>query len=171
MLDNGSVVSSPRNPTAYNRLVSLHDVRELLIEASSDEVLDVMLDLETLPEWSPAHLASTILERDESGRPLRSKSRIQVAGFTDDVVIALQYHPDGYSSRLEAATHLREQNVRYSLTPDPNGTRVRFEITVEPTLPVPGFILRRVTQGLRHTATEGLRQRVLALQRRNSKFD
>jgi hypothetical protein len=145
--------------------VSFHEVRELLIEASSDEVLDVMLDLEALPEWSPAHLASTVLERDESGRPLRSRSRIQVAGFTDDVVIALRYHPDGYSSRLEAATHLRRQDVRYTLTPDIDGTRVRFEITVEPTLPVPGFVLRRVTEGLRRTATEGLRQRVLALRR------
>lgn len=149
--------------------MSFHEVRELLIEATSDEVLDVMLDLEALPEWSPAHLSSTILERDQSGRPLRSRSRIQVAGFTDDVVIALQYHPDGYSSRLESAMHQRAQNVRYTLTPDTNGTRVRFEITVEPTLPVPNFILRRVTEGLRYTASEGLRQRVLALRRRNSR--
>lgn len=145
--------------------MSFHAVRELLIEANPDEVLEVMLDLEALPEWSPAHLASTILERDQVGRPLRCRSRIQVAGLTDDVVIALRYHSDGYSSRLESASHLRTQDVRYTLTPEANGTRLRFEITVEPTLPVPGFVLRRVTERLRHTATEGLRQRVLALRR------
>jgi hypothetical protein len=142
--------------------MAIRESREVLIEATPAEILAVALDLESLPEWSSAHLTSTVLERDDQGRPLRSRATVKTAVITDEVEIALTHHDDGYSWRLVSAQHQRSQDARYTLTPEgPERTRVRFEITVDPVVPVPGFILRRATAGMLDTATEGLRRRVL----------
>ncbi|PRC56709.1 cyclase, partial [Mycobacterium sp. ITM-2017-0098] len=49
--------------------MAITEVRGVLIEASRDDVMDVLLDLESLTEWSGAHQEIEILERDAEGRP------------------------------------------------------------------------------------------------------
>jgi uncharacterized membrane protein len=146
--------------------MAVRHVREVVIEATPDEIWPVMLDLESLPEWSAAHQLSEVLERDEQGRPVRSRARIKTAVMTDDQEIALRYHDDGYSWSLISSAQQRSQEARYTLTPDGDRTRVRFEITIDPVLPAPGFILRRATKGVAETATDGLRRRVLQMRGR-----
>jgi uncharacterized membrane protein len=146
--------------------VAIRETREVTIEAPADEILAVMLDLESLPQWSPAHLSSEILERDDQGRPVRSKATVKTpVGVTDEAVIALSYHPDGYSWTLVSSTYQRSQDARYTLFPDGDRTRVRFEVTVDPMMPMPGFLLRRAAKGVLDTATHGLRTRVLEVRR------
>lgn len=137
--------------------------REVTIEAGADEILAVMLDLESLPEWSAAHESSEVLERDEQGRPLRSRAVVKTVGITDETVIALRYHDDGYGWTLESSTWQRSQDARYTLTPRGDATLVSFEVTVDPIMPMPGFMLRRAAKGVIDTATDGLRRRVLAV--------
>ncbi|MCK0172635.1 SRPBCC family protein [Mycolicibacterium sp. F2034L] len=142
--------------------MAIRESREVVIEARADEILEVMLDLESLPQWSPAHLTSEILERDELGRPVRSRATVKTpVGVNDDAVIALSYHPDGYSWTLVSSTYQRSQDARYTLIPEGDSTRVRFEVTVDPMMPMPGFLLRRAAKGVLETATDGLRARVL----------
>lgn len=139
----------------------------MVIEAPADEILAVMLDLESLPEWSDAHLSSSILERDDAGRPLRSVATVKTpVGVTDEAEIVLRYHDDGYSWTLVRSTYQRSQDARYTLIPDGDRTRVRFEVTVDPMMPLPGFLLRRAARGVLDTATVGLRRRVLDLRKR-----
>jgi uncharacterized membrane protein len=145
--------------------VAISQSREVLIEAPVDEILAVMLDLEALPQWSPAHRTSEVLERDEQGRPLRSRATVTTVGITDVQEIALTYHDDGYSWTLLRATYQRGQDARYTLMPDGDRTRVRFEVTVDPIVPMPGFMIRRAAKGVMDTATDGLRKRVLALRK------
>lgn len=142
--------------------MAIRESREVVIEASADEILAVMLDLESLPQWSPAHLSSEILERDELGRPLRSRATVKTpVGVNDEAVIALTYHPNGYSWTLVSSTYQRSQDARYTLTSEGDSTRVRFEVIVDPVMPMPGFLLRRAARGVLDTATHGLRDRVL----------
>jgi hypothetical protein len=42
---------------------------------------------------------------------------------------------------------------------------VHFELTVDPSVPIPGFLVKRGAKGLMETATDGLRQRVLEVKR------
>lgn len=140
--------------------------REVIIEAGVEEILDVMLDLESLPQWSPAHKSSEVLERDDRGRPLRSRATVQTVGITDETEIALTYHDDGYGWTLVSSTWQRSQNARYTLVPQGEQTLVRFEVTVDPVMPMPGFMLKRATKGVIDTATDGLRARVLAVRKR-----
>jgi hypothetical protein len=65
-----------------------------------------------------------------------------------------------------SAKQQRAQHARYTLTPDGDSTRVRFELTVDLLVPLPGFLIKRGAKGLMDTATQGLRDRVLEVKKR-----
>jgi hypothetical protein len=88
--------------------------------------------------------------------------KVRTAGITDEQVLDYTWHDDGLSWTLKSAKQQRSQEARYTLTPEGDTTRVRFELTIDPLIPLPGFLLKRVTKGVMGTATEGLRKRVLS---------
>ncbi len=141
--------------------MAVTESREVLIEATPDEVMDVLFDLESLPEWSSVHQTVDILERDGQGRPMKSRQIVKLIGFTEEQVLCYTVHDDGVSWTLESANQQRAQEGRYTLTPDGGSTRVRFDLTLDLLMPVPGFLVRRGTKSLMDTATKGLRKRVL----------
>jgi len=52
--------------------VAITETREVVIDAKPDEIMDVLVDLESLTEWSSVHQKVEALERDGHGRPRRS---------------------------------------------------------------------------------------------------
>jgi DNA-binding MarR family transcriptional regulator len=75
--------------------MAVTESREVLIEATPDEIMEVLFDLESLTEWSSAHRKVEILERDDQGRQTdlirlldsdaatmtRTTQRLEHAGF------------------------------------------------------------------------------------------
>jgi uncharacterized membrane protein len=145
--------------------MAVTDSREVVIDAAPDEIMDVLFDLESLPEWSSAHREVEVLERDDQGHPSKSRQVVKVVGISDEQVLAYTAHDDGVSWTLVSAKQQRAQDARYTLTPDGDSTRVRFELTVDLTVPVPGFLIKKGAKGLMDTATEGLRKRVLKVKK------
>ncbi|MCG5431173.1 SRPBCC family protein [Mycobacterium sp. MYCO198283] len=141
--------------------MAITESRDVTIEATPDEIMAVLFDLESLTEWSPAHQKVEILERDDQGRPKRSRQVVKIVGVTDDQVLDYTVHDDGVSWTLVSSKQQRAQDARYTLTPDGDKTKVHFELTVDPTVPLPGFLIKKGAKGLLDTATEGLRKRVL----------
>lgn len=141
--------------------MAITDTREVVIDATPDEIMDVLFDLESLTEWSSFHKKVEVLERDEDGRPTKSRQAVKIVGVTDEQVLDYSVHDDGVSWTLVSAKQQRAQEGRYRLTPEGDSTRVHFELTVDPSAPVPGFLVKRGAKGLMETATEGLRKRVL----------
>ncbi|MHA0284968.1 SRPBCC family protein [Mycobacterium sp. C3-094] len=143
--------------------MAVTESRETVIEASPAQILDVLYDLESLTEWSSAHQEVEILECDDEGRPTKSRQVVKIVGVSDEQVLDYSVHDDGVSWTLVSSQQQRAQEGRYTLTPDGDSTRVRFELTVDPTVPLPGFLIKRGAKGLMETATDGLRKRVLAV--------
>jgi Polyketide cyclase / dehydrase and lipid transport len=141
--------------------LAVTQTREVVIEATPDEIMDVLVDLESLTEWSSAHRKIEILERDDQGRPSKSRQVVRIVGVSDEQVLAYTVHDDGVSWTLVSSKQQRAQDARYTLTPEGNSTRVRFELAIEPLVPLPGFLIKKGAKGLMDTATEGLRKRVL----------
>ena len=141
--------------------MAITETREVTIEATPDEILTVLYDLESLPSWSSAHQKVEVLERDADGHPSKSRQTVKVVGVNDEQVLDYAVHPDGVSWTLVSSKQQRSQEGRYTLTPDGDATRVRFELTVDPLVPLPGFVIKRGAKGLMETATDGLRKRVL----------
>jgi hypothetical protein len=146
--------------------MAVTQAREVLIEATPDKIMQVLFDLESLTEWSSAHKKVEILERDDRGRPSKSRQVVKIVGVSDDQVLAYSVHDDGVSWKLVSSKQQRAQQARYTLTPKGDSTRVRFELTVDLLVPLPGFLIKKGANGLMETATEGLRKRVLEVQKR-----
>ena len=145
--------------------MAVTESRQVVIEASPDEIMDVLFDLESLTEWSSAHQKVEVLERDEDGRPTKSRQVVKIVGVTDEQVLDYSVHDDGVSWTLVSSKQQRAQEGRYRLIPDGEFTKVSFELTVDPTIPIPGFLIKKGAKGLMETATDGLRKRVLKLKK------
>jgi ribosome-associated toxin RatA of RatAB toxin-antitoxin module len=145
--------------------MAVTETRQVVIEATPDEIMDVLFDLESLTEWSPTHQKVEVLERDDQGHPIKSRQVVKIVGISDEQVLDYTVHDDGVSWTLASAKQQRAQDGRYTLTPDGDCTRVSFELTVDPIVPVPGFLIRRGAKGLMETATDGLRKRVLKVKK------
>ena len=146
--------------------MAITESREVVIEATPDEVMDVLFDLESLAEWSSVHRKVDVLERDDQGHPRTSRQVVKLVGVSDEQELAYTVHDDGVSWSLINAKQQRAQEGRYTLTPEGDATRVRFELTVDLLMPVPGFLVRKGAKSLMDTATKGLRQRVLEIKKR-----
>ncbi|PRC48414.1 cyclase, partial [Mycobacterium sp. ITM-2017-0098] len=134
----------------------------VLIEASRDDVMDVLLDLESLTEWSGAHQEIEILERDAEGRPSKARQVVKIVGISDEQVLDYAFDDSGVSWTLISSSQQRAQSGRYLLTPQgDSSTLVRFELTVDLIAPLPGFLVKKGAKGLMDTATKGLRKRTL----------
>jgi ribosome-associated toxin RatA of RatAB toxin-antitoxin module len=146
--------------------MAITESREIVIEATKDEILDVLFDIEKLPEWSPTHKKVVVLERDDEGHPSKARESVKVVGIGEDQVLAYTVYDDGVGWELVEAKNQRAQDGRYVLTPQGDSTKVHFTLTVDLTIPVPGFLLKQGAKGLMDTATKGLRKRVLEVKKR-----
>jgi ribosome-associated toxin RatA of RatAB toxin-antitoxin module len=149
----------------YGRAMAVSDAREVVIEATPEEILDVIADVETSPQWTPQQQAVEILETGDEGRPRRVKMKVKSAGISDEQVVDYTWTDDGASWTLVSAGQLKSQDAKYTLTPEGDKTKVKFELTVDPSVPLPGFILKRAIKGAMVTATDGLRKQVLKVKK------
>jgi hypothetical protein len=103
-----------------------------------------------------------ILATHDDGRPRQVKMRVKSAGITDECVREYTWADNVVSWSLVKSSQQRSQHGKYTLTEEGDKTRVRFELTVEPTVPLPGFVLKRAIKGSINDGTDGLRRRVLS---------
>lgn len=148
--------------------MAIKESRDIVIEASPEEILDVIADFEAMPEWSDPHQSAEILETGDDGRPSKVKMKVKTAGITDEQVVAYTWSENAVSWTLVSSAQQRSQDGRYTLVPKgpkEGVTLVKFEISVDPNVPLPGFVLKRAIKGTIDTATEALRKRVLKMKK------
>ena len=145
--------------------MAVSDSREVVIEATPEEILDVIADVKTAPDWSSQHQGAEILDTDKNGRPGRVKLKLKTMGIADEQVVQYSWTDDSARWTLVSSSQLKTQEAKYTLTPDGDKTRVKFEITVDPSVPIPGFVLKRAMKGGLESATDGLRKQVLKVKK------
>ncbi len=145
--------------------MAVSESREVVVEATPAEILDVIADVEGTPTWSPQYQSSEVIDRYDDGRPKRAKMVIKAAGLTDTQVIEYTWTDMSVSWTLVSAGQLKAQDAKYTLTADGDKTKVRFDMTVDPSVPIPGFLLKRTIKGGMETATDGLRKQVLKVKK------
>jgi hypothetical protein len=144
--------------------MAIRTSREFLIEASSDAVMDALADVSSLPSYSSMHKLVEVVDRYPDGRPHHVRVKVRVLGLADTEMLEYRWGPDWLVWDADPTSQQYAQHVEYSLKPDPmtNATKVRVDITVEPSAPIPLFLLKRASEAMVDAATRGLRERVLA---------
>lgn len=145
--------------------MAVTDSREVVIEATPEEILDVIADVTSAPTWSPQYQHAEILDTYDDGRPKRVKMKIKAAGLTDEQEVEYSWTDTTAGWTLIKAGQLKSQDATYTLTPQGDKTKVRFDLQVDPSVPIPGFLLKRTLKGAMETATDGLRKQVLKVKK------
>jgi len=145
--------------------MAIKESRDIVIEASPAEILDVIADFESMPDWSEPHQSAEVLETGGDGRPSKVKMKVKVAGITDEQVVAYSWGDNEVSWTLVSSSQQKAQDGKYTLVPKGDDTLVKFEILADPNVPLPGFVLKRAVKGTIDSATKALRERVLKVKK------
>ena len=145
--------------------MAVKDSREVVIEASPEEILAVIADVKSAPTWSSQYQSAEVLDTYKDGRPKQVKMKVKAAGITDEQTVEYIWGENTAGWTLIKAGQLKTQNARYTLTPQGDKTKVRFDIEVDLSIPLPGFIVKQAIKGAVDTATNGLRKQVLKLKK------
>jgi hypothetical protein len=135
--------------------------REVVFDAPPEAIMDVLADVDALPSWSSVHRHVEIVDRYPDGKPHHVRATMRLLGITDKEL--LEYHWGDNWMVWDAQENLQQrgQHVEYNLTPEIDRTRVRFDITVDLSIPLPEFIVRRAKKLVLYVALDRLRQRVM----------
>jgi Polyketide cyclase / dehydrase and lipid transport len=147
--------------------MALKESREIVIEASPEDILDVIADFEAMPEWSEPHQSALILTTGADGRPSQVRMKVKVAGITDEQVVDYTWAANEVSWTLVSSSQQKAQDGKYTLVPKGAETLVKFELLADPNVPLPGFVLKRAVKGTIDSATKALRERVLKVKKGN----
>lgn len=145
--------------------MAANDSREVVIEATPKEILDVIADVVNASSWSPQYQSAEVLDTYADGRPKRVKMKVKAAGLTDEMEVEYSWSANSAGWTLISSGQLKAQDAMYTLSPAGDRTKVRFDLLVDPSIPIPGFLLKRTLKGAMETATDGLRKQVLKLKK------
>ena len=141
-----------------------HVLEHTTIPASPELVRAVLLDFPAYPQWATDLKSIEVLASDEAGRA--TEVRFRAAGMGRSVSYTLHYdysEPDRVAWKLVDGDIVSKLDGSYVLTPDPEGTHVRYELEVELVVPIPGFVKRRTQYRIMHTALTDLTARTTSL--------
>jgi ribosome-associated toxin RatA of RatAB toxin-antitoxin module len=145
--------------------MAANDSREVVIEATPEEIFDVIADVVNASSWSPQYQSAEVLDTYADGRPKRVKMKVKAAGLTDEMEVEYSWSANSAGWTLINSSQLKAQDAMYTLSPAGDKTKVRFDLKVDPSIPIPGFLLKRTLKGAMETATDGLRKQVLKLKK------
>src|SRR5664279_1605448 len=137
---------------------------EVDIQATPDEILDVIADLAQYPLWSSVHKRATIESRYPGGRPKRAVMAVAAVGLTDEQVLDYTWKGHGVSWTLVKSGQQKDQRGSYAIRRGAGGvSHVRYDLRIDPAFPLPDIIVRQVMKKAVRAATEGLKGRVESL--------
>lgn len=134
------------------------------IDGSPEQCYAVAIDFDRYPEWATDVKEVEVLDRDGDGRGIRVRYEISAMGKTIGYVLAYDYAaaPGGFSWALEKADFLRRLDGAYRFDAEDGGTRVGYELAVDVTLPIPGFMKRAAAGMIVDNAMKQLKRYVEA---------
>ncbi|GGC60322.1 SRPBCC family protein [Hoyosella rhizosphaerae] len=132
---------------------------EFEIKASPEKVMEALVDVESLPQWSSSHRKVEVRSRDDQGRPKQVWMAISTMGINDEQLVEYAFTDDTvHWDLLEPSNQQKLQSGSYVLTATPEGTKLKFELTVDLKIPMPGFLVKRGQKMALETASKGLKK-------------
>jgi uncharacterized protein YndB with AHSA1/START domain len=143
-------------------VVAVQASREIVIDAPPEAIMEALADICAVPSWSPVHKRAEVIDTYPDGRPHHVKVTVKVIGIVDQEVLEYHWGADWVVWDAQRTLQQHAQHVEYTLQRERDDkTRVRFAITLEPSAPVPEFLVNRARKKVLAAATEGLRRRVM----------
>jgi ribosome-associated toxin RatA of RatAB toxin-antitoxin module len=135
----------------------------IVINAAPAQIMDVIADLESYPEWSDGINAVKVLARyEDDNRPADAHFSLVSGAIKDDYELEYDWEGDTQVSwTLTKGDMLTAMDGVYELTDNGDGTTtVHYRLSVDVKIPMIGMIKRKAEKVIVDTALKGLKKRV-----------
>ena len=138
-----------------------HAEGSIEVAATPKEVMAVIADFESYPEWVGSMEEVEVLERDRRGRGSLVAFKVRTPVLTATYTLAYEYAPRdrGMSWTYREGT-LKDLSGGYELEPLGTSTQVTYRLDVELGLPLPGLLKRQAARQIVRSALDDLKRRV-----------
>jgi ribosome-associated toxin RatA of RatAB toxin-antitoxin module len=127
------------------------------VNAPLDQVLSFLRDIDNQKNWFPGNEVSEVLERDENGLPTRARLVNDVKVAKDDFTLDYTHNDTGFSWRLPSPTKVQKvQEGSWSLADKGGQTEATMALTIDTSLPLPGFVQKKTLNDTLKGATSAL---------------
>lgn len=138
------------------------------INASPEEVMAVIADLEDYPNWSDGFTNVEIISTHDDGAARAAAFTISTPVGKDTYEISYVWTgTEAVSWTLNSddvgkpkSSMMRKLDGTYRLTPDGDGTKVTYELEIDPKIPMMGFMKKKAASTIVDQALNGLKKRV-----------
>ena len=133
------------------------------IDATPAEIMEVIADFDSYPEWVDGIRSADVRERGDDGRPALVAFEFSAMGFSASYTLRYEYADDDSSVRwttVEASGAVKDIEGQYTLDALNGDTEVTYRLAVQPAVKVPGVVKRQADKRAIKTALEGLKSRV-----------
>jgi uncharacterized membrane protein len=135
--------------------------RSIHVAAPAAACFATAVDYGTFPEWQSAVIAVEVLERNADGLgelvEFRTDARLR------EVTYRLRYHY-GDDHRVwwdfvegDGVEHIEGE---YTFEPNGGGARVTYRLGIDPGIPAPGFVVRKLNQQVMQRSVEDLKREI-----------
>jgi ribosome-associated toxin RatA of RatAB toxin-antitoxin module len=129
------------------------------IAAPPEQVMAVISDLESYPQWVDALTAVEVLTvRD--GRPDTVRMALRHKLLSDDYTVRYSWTENEVGWRLVSGRALSAMDGAYTVEPSGSGCRVTYRLTVELKLRLPALLRRTAEKTITDAALHGLQRQV-----------
>ena len=135
--------------------------RSIEVAAPPEACFAAAVDYETFPEWQSAVLAVEVLERNADG--LGELVEFRTDAKVKEVRYRLRYHyGDGHRVWWDFVEGDGVEHIEGEYTFEPEGemTVVTYRLGIDPGVPAPGFIVRRLNEQVMQRSVEDLKAEI-----------
>lgn len=135
----------------------------IVIDAAPAEVMAVIADLASYPQWSDGIVSVAVLSvYEDDGRPADARFQVESGLIKDTYELEYEWDGDGAVSwSLTKGDLLKAMDGSYTLADNGDGsTTVNYQLSVDVRIPMIGAMKRKAEKVIIDTALKGLKKRV-----------
>jgi ribosome-associated toxin RatA of RatAB toxin-antitoxin module len=135
--------------------------QSIVVDAPAADVMAVIADFPSYPEWVAAARTVEVIENGDDGRARRVRFVLDAGSVKDDYVLDYDWQDDrAVSWTLVSSQLMKRQDGSYTLTEFDGRTEVTYTITIDTKIPLLGMMKRKAEKVILDTALKELKKRV-----------
>lgn len=133
----------------------------ITIDAPTDEVLAVIADIASYPEWTGQIKTAEVVATGADGKPTQARFVMDAGVLKDEYVLAYDWRADGVSWELVGKSAVQKsQQGSYTLATKGTQTEVTYRLAVDIAMPMLGMFKRKAEKMIMDSALKELKKRV-----------
>ena len=133
----------------------------ITIDAPPDQVLAVIADIDSYPEWTGQIKSAEVVETGAGGRPKQARFVMDAGVLKDEYTLEYDWNDSGVSWELVGKSSVQKSQVgSYALADKGGRTEVTYRLAVDISMPMLGMFKRKAEKMIMDSALKELKKRV-----------